>query len=114
MLVKVLDFGIAKLLTEPERAPSTHTGTLLGTPIYIAPERLRGDPHDGRADIYSVGMLAYQLLAGRTHGQLAELLASEAPTREPLEEDALGRTLDPHDTLLAATDAPSEADTRKY
>ena len=66
VLVKVLDFGIAKLLTEPERAPSTHTGTLLGTPIYIAPERLRGEPYDGRADIYSVGMLAYQLLAGRT------------------------------------------------
>ena len=37
-----------------------------GTPIYIAPERLRGEPYDGRADIYSVGMLAYQLLAGRT------------------------------------------------
>lgn len=66
VLVKVLDFGIAKLLTEPGRAPPTHTGALLGTPIYIAPERLRGAPYDGRADIYSVGVIAYRLLAGRT------------------------------------------------
>jgi serine/threonine protein kinase len=170
VVVKVLDFGIAKLLNEPERAQSTHTGSLLGTPIYIAPERLRGGAYDGRADIYSVGMLAYQLLAGRTpfkgegegpwstfldalyerpaslseaapaappeiaalvmrllaadpnerpsaselvghldalrvlhpeRGLLAELLASEAPAAEDIEDRALRRTLRSADTLPA-------------
>jgi len=63
-VVKVLDFGIAKLLDHDERRQglkATRTGMIVGTPIYIAPERLRGEAYDGRADVYSVGVMAYEL-----------------------------------------------------
>lgn len=65
-VVKVLDFGIAKLLDSAQRGASvqTRTGTLVGTPLYIAPERIRGELYDGRADIYSVGVMAYELVSG--------------------------------------------------
>jgi serine/threonine protein kinase/ActR/RegA family two-component response regulator len=64
--VKVLDFGIAKMVDEDARAGNlTVDGGILGTPAYMAPERFRGDPIDGAADVYSVGVMLYQMLAGR-------------------------------------------------
>ncbi|MGD9902836.1 MAG: protein kinase [Vicinamibacterales bacterium] len=69
--VKILDFGLARL-AEAERAPSTATtgagtspGTALGTPGYMAPEQVRGQAVDHRADVFSLGCVAYELLAGR-------------------------------------------------
>jgi eukaryotic-like serine/threonine-protein kinase len=59
--VKVVDFGVAKLLN----ADLTSTGKLLGTPRYMAPEQVRSLPVDGRADIYCLGLIIYELLAGR-------------------------------------------------
>ncbi|MBX7219844.1 MAG: protein kinase [Blastocatellia bacterium] len=67
-VVKVVDFGIAKLMTAPEESTYedlTQTGGLIGTPAYMAPERLRGLEYDGRADVYSVGVMLYQMLVGR-------------------------------------------------
>jgi len=65
--VKVLDFGIAKLLggdAISAQAPRrTHAG-LVGTPVYMAPERLRGREHDGRSDVYSLGVVMYEMLTG--------------------------------------------------
>lgn len=63
-LVKLLDFGIARAGQQPADKGVTRTGTLVGTPAYMAPERLRGDPFDGRSDIFSTGVLLYQLLTG--------------------------------------------------
>ena len=64
--VKVLDFGIAKMVDEDARSGSlTVDGGVLGTPAYMAPERFRGDAIDGAADVYSVGAMLYQMLAGR-------------------------------------------------
>jgi serine/threonine protein kinase len=64
-VVKVLDFGIAKLLGNKEEADSANlTTTLLGTPLYLAPERVMGGAYDGRADVYSLGVMLYKMLAG--------------------------------------------------
>ena len=65
--VKVIDFGIAKL-TDGEGADLsrvTVAGTLVGTPAYMAPERLLNLEYDGRADVYSVGVMMYEMLSGR-------------------------------------------------
>ena len=63
--VKVLDFGLAKL-AQPEGAPfSTQTAGLAGTPGYLAPEQIEGQPADTRSDIFAFGCILYELLAGR-------------------------------------------------
>jgi serine/threonine protein kinase len=65
LMVKLLDFGIAKLVRSTPGAEKTQTGNMLGTPRYISPESARGVHIDHRADIYSLGALAYEMLAGR-------------------------------------------------
>jgi len=64
-VVKVLDFGLAKQY-EPGGEPAADTKMLAGTPLYLAPERLR-PPYtaDARSDIYSLGLTAYKLMTGR-------------------------------------------------
>lgn len=64
-LVKLLDFGIARLEPSQGYARLTAAGDVVGTPRYSAPEQLRGQVVDGRADIFSAGGLLYGLLAGR-------------------------------------------------
>jgi serine/threonine-protein kinase len=65
--VKIVDFGIAKLVDEEGRGEKgvTQTGTVLGSIEYISPEQARGETPDHRGDIYSVGVLMYELLTGR-------------------------------------------------
>jgi len=63
-LAKILDFGIAKI-TDPGARSDTQTGMVVGTPEYLSPEQAMGSPLDGRADIYSVGLIAWRMLVGR-------------------------------------------------
>jgi serine/threonine protein kinase len=63
--VKLLDFGIAKLVRVTPGTEKTQTGNMLGTPRYISPEQARGIQVDHRSDIYSLGVMAYEMLAGR-------------------------------------------------
>jgi serine/threonine-protein kinase len=59
--VKVTDFGIAKATGGDDL---TRTGTVVGTARYLAPEQVNGSPVDGRADVYALGLLLYEMLAG--------------------------------------------------
>lgn len=66
--VKVLDFGLAKVKrAEPAEwdAELTRSGTILGSPRYMAPEQIRSRPVDGRADVYALGVLLFHALVGR-------------------------------------------------
>ncbi|MEJ7636399.1 MAG: c-type cytochrome domain-containing protein [Singulisphaera sp.] len=64
--LKVLDFGIAKVLggSAPDAGPLTGPGEFFGTPRYASPEHIRGDEIDARSDIYSAGVLLYELVTG--------------------------------------------------
>ncbi len=62
--VKVLDFGLVKELGKESEL--SRTGTVLGSPLYIAPEQVHGTAVDGRADIYTTGLMLYAMLMGKT------------------------------------------------
>ena len=81
--VKVLDFGISKVLETGEGL--TKTGTVMGTPDYMAPEQARGDRVDSRADIYAVGAILYRALTGRKpfEGTDAMAILTAVLTQEP-------------------------------
>jgi serine/threonine protein kinase len=65
ILVKVVDFGIAKFASNPNDHGSTRTGAVLGTPLYMSPEQARGlKSIDYRTDLYSLGLVAYTMLTG--------------------------------------------------
>jgi serine/threonine-protein kinase len=78
--VKLLDFGIAKLLgdTLPVTRPQTRTGRRPMTPSYAAPEQVTGDEISTQTDVYQLGMLAYELLAGRRPFDLKDTSLAEA------------------------------------
>jgi tRNA A-37 threonylcarbamoyl transferase component Bud32 len=65
-LVKVADFGLARILGEEQALDLTRVGVTLGTPLYMSPEQVEGRPLDHRSDIYSLGVTMYHLLAGQT------------------------------------------------
>jgi len=65
-VVKVLDFGIAKIAGEQAiKQHLTVEGAILGTPAYMAPERFSNKPFDGKSDVYSLGVMLFQMLDGR-------------------------------------------------
>jgi serine/threonine protein kinase len=64
--VKVLDFGLAKsLVGDDEATTMTHSDAIMGTPAYISPEAALASKTDERADLYSLGVILYELIAGR-------------------------------------------------
>ncbi|MGE0811763.1 MAG: protein kinase [Vicinamibacterales bacterium] len=71
---KILDFGLARVadvrdadavMTTLPAAPATHPGAVLGTVGYMSPEQARGEPADARSDIFALGVVCYEMLAGR-------------------------------------------------
>ncbi|MBI4508926.1 MAG: protein kinase [Deltaproteobacteria bacterium] len=67
-LIKILDFGVAKIAEGRETPTLTRTGHILGTPAYMAPEQIRSKlgPVDARSDVYALGMVLYEMLTGTT------------------------------------------------
>jgi len=106
-VVKILDFGLARqaapTLTSddtesPTAAPSTEPGTLLGTVGYMAPEQVRGQEADARADVFSFGSVLYEMLTGRrafardtAPETLTAILREEPPELPPSVPSALER-----------------------
>ena len=63
--VKVLDFGLSKLIDRQVDASLTEAGRVMGTPLYMSPEQVSGDAVDLRTDLYSVGLTIYEMLSGK-------------------------------------------------
>jgi eukaryotic-like serine/threonine-protein kinase len=89
--VKLADFGIAKAT---EQSSITQVGSVLGTAAYLAPEQARGEEAGPRADLYALGVVAYQLISGRLPYEAASL--TELALKQQREEPPL------LDTLVAA------------
>lgn len=85
--VKLVDFGVAKLLEQGGPPGITRTGIRLGTPGYMAPEQILGLPVDGRADIYALGVLLFELVTGE--------LPFTGAFRVEIEEKALNAPVPP-------------------
>jgi eukaryotic-like serine/threonine-protein kinase len=88
-MVKVTDFGIAKAAFDTREL--TTTGTLIGTARYLSPEQVQGGEIDGRSDLYSVGVVLFEMLTGRPPFEAATDLATAMMrlTREPPEPGSL-------------------------
>jgi serine/threonine-protein kinase len=125
-IAKVVDFGIAKAIAEAPQDALTRSGLVIGTPEYMSPEQLLGDPVDERADIYSLGCILYQMITGAqaftadTREQMIRRRLHETPPHVRDFDPALPRRLDtlivhmlarsPTDRLASAADARDQLD----
>ena len=82
----VTDFGIARALAQGTSDSLTGTGLLTGTPAYMSPEQVAGDPVDGRSDIYSLGCVLFEMVAAKppfsgpsAHATMAQRFATPTP-----------------------------------
>ncbi|WP_326534381.1 protein kinase domain-containing protein [Pseudorhodoferax sp.] len=102
--IKVTDFGIAHMDGASESSLRTRAGDVLGTPQYMSPEQTRGERLDGRSDLFSAGIVLYQMIIGSRPFRgdslvaVATKIASEPPTPIPRERSdippALRRVID--------------------
>jgi serine/threonine protein kinase len=95
---KIVDFGLVKLLGEAEAALGggklTRTGSVSGTPAYMAPEQALGRVVDGRTDLYALGVMLFELLTGRLpfeHHDPVELMRMHVKTPAPRLDNIVGR-----------------------
>ena len=103
-LLKIVDFGIARIVDEKlADGLTTKVGAIVGTPAYMSPEQALGEDIDGRADLYSVGMILYEMLTGAppfSSTEARELMKAHVagripplpPTVPPLVNAGLGTT----------------------
>lgn len=125
-IAKVVDFGIAKAIAEAPQDALTRSGLVIGTPEYMSPEQLLGDPVDERADIYSLGCILYQMITGAqaftadTREQMIRRRLHETPPHVRDFDPGLPRRLDtlivhmlarsPTDRLASAAEARDQLD----
>src|SRR5260221_3246117 len=106
--VKIVDFGIAKLTDLGELSSGrTQTGVVMGTPAYMSPEQATGEGQiDGRSDIYSLGVIMFQLATGRLPFEdttFGNLLISHVQTKPPAPPSIAAATPDPRERLILST-----------
>ena len=95
-LVKVLDFGVAKLSDDADEKHLTRTGAVVGTPAYMAPEQARGAAQvDARSDVYALGAVLYRMLTGRAPyaGPDASTTLVSVLERDPTRPRSLDRAI---------------------
>src|SRR5207249_2441906 len=98
LLVRVLDFGIARIFKrdDPSRAETiTHAGAVLGTPRYMSPEQLAGQPVDARSDLYSAGLVIFEGLTGQIPYPGGKRLCELCPEATPALQDLVEQCLRP-------------------
>ena len=110
MVAKLLDFGLARSLTASRASTS-----LSGTPHYVAPERIRGEPASPSSDVYGVGILLYELISGAVpwDGPVQKILAGHLD-EQPKPPSQIVDGLDPAlETLILHALAKQPADRHK-
>jgi serine/threonine-protein kinase len=128
--VKVLDFGLAKLEGAAAQVPSsrvlTRQGAVVGTPRYMAPEQAVGERVDARADLYSIGVILFEMLTGSVpfegdpQSVLRALLVQDVPPLPPSVQSAVGPRVEqmlgrllakaPHARFASASELAVELD----
>lgn len=103
---KVLDFGVAKVMADDRRDDDatvargslvTAAGIIVGTPAYMAPEQLHGEPPDARTDVFSLGVVAFEMLTGELpfgRGTLADIVLAHARGVIPMPQHPMPPDLD--------------------
>jgi len=105
---KIADFGIARI----EMSSMTQAGTMLGTPAYMSPEQFRGEAADARTDVYSAGVLLYQLLTGERpfEGGLTAIMHKVLNTEPPAPSQLAGTVPPGIDAVVQKAMAKRPAD----
>src|SRR6266481_988407 len=107
--VKIMDFGIAK-----SGGQVTNTGQVLGTPNYMAPEQVKGRPLDGRSDLFSLGVILYEMLTGEKPfvGQNVTTIIYKIVNENPITPRDLDATIHPGLSAIAVKALAKSPDER--
>jgi len=109
--VKVTDFGTAKIL----QLGTTQSGTIVGTPSYMSPEQIKGKPIDGRADVFSLGVILYELVTGEKPfpGESITTVIYKIVNEEPIPPRELDSSVHPGLSAVVAKALAKESEAVK-